>query len=86
MASDRALIDLVRIELSPASLTCDLAHAIDDLGPAAVVERKRQRQLPIWLGELLGLFDALADTRRNPPAAPAAAGRGEVTAAAKGAS
>ena len=37
----------------------DVAHRVDELGAAAVVERERERHAPVLRGERLGVGDVL---------------------------
>ena len=46
-------------------------HGIDELGPAAVVERDRERHAPVLLGQRRGLVDAAQDAAWA-PASPGA--------------
>ena len=59
------------IEPAGGRLAGDLAHRVDQLGPAAVVEREREREPAVARGQRLGLLDAAQHPARHPPGAPA---------------
>ena len=60
------------VQSLPASWSRDdLLHGVDDLDPAAVVERDRERHARVVARELLGGLDLLQHRARNAPVAPA---------------